>query len=195
MPVNADRGLQAPMIALASRSPVPPALWWVRDFPGGEDQVRQARHWIEDLLPQCDPLADILLLASELCTNAVVHTRSGKAGGRFSVDVEWGQETARVVIGDQGSPTALAITAKAQDGIWADEHGRGLGTGRPGAHDQPPHRRHPRCRARDLAATAGLGAHRRRRARRWDPAARARQPLHLPGLSPLTTTHGKGRAS
>ena len=123
MPVNADRDLQAPMIT-ACRRPARPVLWWARDFPGGEDQVRLARHWIEDLLPQCDPLADIVLLASELCTNAIVHTGSGQAGGRFTVDVEWAPQAARVVIGDQGSPTAPAITAKTQDATWADEHGR-----------------------------------------------------------------------
>ena len=126
MPVNADEGLQARMVTPAYRRPARPVLWWARDFPGGEDQVRQARHWIEDLLPQCDPLADIVLLASEACTNAILHTRSGKAGGRFSVDVEWAQEMVRVVIGDQGSSTAPAITAKAQDATWADENGRGL---------------------------------------------------------------------
>ena len=97
-----------------------------RDFPGGTDQVHLARHWIEDLLPPCDPRADIVLLASELCTNAILHTRSGQGGGRFTVDVEWAPQAARVVIGDQGSPTAPAITAQAQDATWADEDGRGL---------------------------------------------------------------------
>ena len=114
------------MIIAASRGTVGPVLWWARDFPGGEDQVRLARHWIEDLLPQCDPLADLVLLASELCTNAILHTRSGKPVGRFTVDVEWAPQAARVVIGDQGSPTAPAITAKTQDATLADEHGRGL---------------------------------------------------------------------
>jgi anti-sigma regulatory factor (Ser/Thr protein kinase) len=123
---EAGPGLQARMIAGASRRLVPPVLWWARDFPGGQDQVRQARHWIEDLLPQCDPLADIALLASELCANAVVHTRSGEAGGRFTVDVEWAQQAARVIIGDQGSITAPAITARTQDAVGAQECGRGL---------------------------------------------------------------------
>jgi hypothetical protein len=31
-------------------------LWWVRDFPGGTDQASEARHWIADLLPDCDLL-------------------------------------------------------------------------------------------------------------------------------------------
>ena len=126
VPVNADTGIQARMISPASGRTVPPVVWWTRDFPGVENQVQQVRHWIEDLLPPCDPLADLVLMASELCSNAIVHTRSGKPGGRFTVDVEWSGETARVVIGDQGSPTAPAITPKAQDGTWADECGRGL---------------------------------------------------------------------
>ncbi len=112
-------------IAPASPRQVPPVAWWTREFPGGPDQVREARHWIEDLLPQCDPLDEILLLASEVCTNAVVHTRSGKAG-RFSVDVEWAPSLARVVIGDQGSLTAPAASARKDGARWVEECGRGL---------------------------------------------------------------------
>jgi serine/threonine-protein kinase RsbW len=103
-----------------------PVLWWARDFPGGTDQARQARHWIADLLPQCDPLDDLLLLAGELCANAVVHTRSGEPGGRFSVAVEWTPEAARIVIGDQGWPESTAISAKAGGTAWTQESGRGL---------------------------------------------------------------------
>ena len=103
-----------------------PVLWWARDFPGGTDQASHARHWIADLLPQCDPLNDLLLLADELCANAVVHTRSGQPGGRFSVAVEWTPEAARVVIGDQGSPESTAISAKAGGTAWTQESGRGL---------------------------------------------------------------------
>jgi len=73
----------------AYRGPAPPAAWWARDFAGDAGQVGEAWHWIADLLPECDPLADVLLLASELCANAVVHTCSRKAEGWFSVDVEW----------------------------------------------------------------------------------------------------------
>jgi anti-sigma regulatory factor (Ser/Thr protein kinase) len=123
MTVHVDRGRRARIAVAASGGQAPPVLWWGRDFPGGEDQVRQVRHWIEDLLPQCDPLAEIVLLASELCTNAVMHTRSGNAGGRFTVDVEWAPWAARVVVGDQRSLTA---PAKTEDATWAAEHGRGL---------------------------------------------------------------------
>jgi anti-sigma regulatory factor (Ser/Thr protein kinase) len=101
-------------------------VWWARDFPGTPDQAGEVRHWIGDLLPDCDPLADLLLVASELCANAVVHTRSGEAGGRFSVTVEWTPALARVVIGDQGAPTVPAAGTKVGDTTWAQESGRGL---------------------------------------------------------------------
>src|SRR5258707_12707475 len=87
MPVRADQGLRPGKITPAAGSQVPSVLWWARDFRGDKDQVRPARHWIEDLLPECEPRDDILLLASEVCANAIVHTLSGK-DGLFSVDVE-----------------------------------------------------------------------------------------------------------
>jgi anti-sigma regulatory factor (Ser/Thr protein kinase) len=100
-------------------------MWWTRDFPGGKDQVPEARRWIEDLLPECGARDDVLLLATELCANAVVHTLSGRTG-RFSVDVEWSPELARVVIGDQGSLTAPVVSAGEDDAGWDGECGRGL---------------------------------------------------------------------
>jgi anti-sigma regulatory factor (Ser/Thr protein kinase) len=106
--------------------PAPSAAWWGRDFRGDTAQVSEARRWIEDLLPDCDPLADVLLLTSELCANAVVHTRSGEPGGRFSVDVEWTPASARIVIGDQGSPKVPAIRARTVTTNRTDESGRGL---------------------------------------------------------------------
>ena len=123
-PVSADSGLRERIDA--SLKPAPAVMWWTRDFHGDKDQVREARYWIADLLPDCDPLADVLLLASELCTNAVVHTHSGDAGGRFSVAVEWTGEVARVVVGDQGSPKAPTIGVQTGDISRAREAGRGL---------------------------------------------------------------------
>jgi anti-sigma regulatory factor (Ser/Thr protein kinase) len=126
MPVDADQGHQALMATPAHWVPGSPAVWWGRDFPGSAEQVRQARHWIEDVLPPCDRLADIVLLSSELCANAILHTRSGQPGGRFTVDVEWAAGMTRVVVGDQGSPKAPAMTAKTAQAPWTAEYGRGL---------------------------------------------------------------------
>jgi len=96
-----------------------------RDFPGDTEQVGRARGWLEELLPQCEPLENLTLLVSELCTNAVLHTDSGKPGGQFSLAVEWTPEAVKALILDQGSLTIPTITAKDSD-AWVDECGRGL---------------------------------------------------------------------
>ena len=106
--------------------PSPFIAWWTRHFRGGPDQVLEVRHWIEDLLPDCPARGDVLLMASELCTNAVVHSRSGEAGGQFSVDIEWAPALARVVIGDQGSAKVPAIAPRSGDAAAFGESGRGL---------------------------------------------------------------------
>jgi anti-sigma regulatory factor (Ser/Thr protein kinase) len=98
---------------------------WVRDFPGRAFEVGEVRRWVSALLPDCGPREDVALLATETCTNAVVHTRSGLPGGRFSVHVEWSPELARVVVGDQGSLKVPGVVASAGT-AGAAESGRGL---------------------------------------------------------------------
>jgi anti-sigma regulatory factor (Ser/Thr protein kinase) len=90
--------------------------------------VAEVRHWLEELLPACGARADVLLLASELCTNAIMHSRSGEAGGQISVDVEWAPGLARITVGDQGSATAPVVRARKPDAPQLCEHecGRGL---------------------------------------------------------------------
>jgi anti-sigma regulatory factor (Ser/Thr protein kinase) len=108
--------------------PTPPRFvaWWTRHFRGGRDQVLEVRHWLEDLLPDCAARADVLLLASELCANAIVHSRSGEAGGQFGVDIDWAPALTRIVVGDQGSAKAPAIAAQPGDPALLGESGRGL---------------------------------------------------------------------
>ena len=108
------------------RSSSPSIAWWTRCFRGGADQVLEVRRWLEDLLPDCAVRADVLLLASELCTNAIAHSRSGEAGGQISVDIDWAPTLARVVIGDQGSGKVPAIAGRAGDADQLGESGRGL---------------------------------------------------------------------
>jgi anti-sigma regulatory factor (Ser/Thr protein kinase) len=119
-PASCDAGLRE-----ITAAPPDPA-WWTRRFRGDADQVPEVRHWIEDLLPDCAARADLILLASELCTNAIGHSRSGDAGGQISVDIEWTPTLARVVVGDQGSPKAPAIAARSRDAAQLNESGRGL---------------------------------------------------------------------
>jgi hypothetical protein len=61
-----------------------------------------------------------------LCTNAIVHSRSGEAGGQFSVDIDWAPTLARVVIGDEGSAKAPAMPARTGEAFQLGESGRGL---------------------------------------------------------------------
>jgi anti-sigma regulatory factor (Ser/Thr protein kinase) len=102
-------------------SPLP--LWWSRDFPGEASQVGQARSWVAALLPACAPLDDLLLFASELAANTVTHTRSREPGGRFTIEVTWTPQAARVVVGDQGSDET---PASPDDRDAYLENGRGL---------------------------------------------------------------------
>jgi serine/threonine-protein kinase RsbW len=113
-------------VAAGAPEPAPCIAWWTRHFRGGADQVLEVRRWLEDLLPDCAARADALLLASELCTNAVVHSRSGEAGGQFSVDIDWSPALVRVVVGDQGSAKAPAVAVRTGDAAQLGESGRGL---------------------------------------------------------------------
>jgi two-component sensor histidine kinase len=67
----------------------------------------------------CHVANDLILIASELCTNAVVHSRSGQPGGTFTVRAEvCPSDHAWLEVEDQG-------------GAWverepSDDRGRGL---------------------------------------------------------------------
>jgi serine/threonine-protein kinase RsbW len=103
-----------------------PVLSWSREFPGIPAQVRAARQWIQDLLPDCVPLDDLVFVADELVTNAIEHTRSGQPGGCFGLDIVWFADEVWVVVTDQGSDSVPAITRKKGDANSTEEDGRGL---------------------------------------------------------------------
>ncbi len=87
--------------APARHSPI-----WRMTFPGELDQPRLARRKLASLLREHPELGDILTVASELCTNAVVHTRSGHQDGTFTVQVTAvGDEFLMVAVTDEGAPT------------------------------------------------------------------------------------------
>jgi serine/threonine-protein kinase RsbW len=111
---------------VTSPQPSLPSAWWTRRFRGGADQISEVRHWLADLLPDCAARADLLLLATELCTNAIVHSRSGEPGGQFSVDIDWTPALVRVVVGDQGAASAPAVAALTGRAALLSDSGRGL---------------------------------------------------------------------
>jgi serine/threonine-protein kinase RsbW len=97
----------------------PSAVTFERAYPGTADQPHQVR---ADLMKLSDgwPVTDeLVLLASELATNAILHTRSGHPHRTFTVRATvYPGDYAWVEVIDQGG----AWTADGHD----EEHGRGL---------------------------------------------------------------------
>lgn len=94
----------------------PDTTTFERTYPGAAEQIRCVRADLAAELARC-PMADELLLAvSELCTNAVIHSRSRAEGGRFTVRVD----------------------IRADDYVWAEIEDQG-GRWNDPAHDDRPH--------------------------------------------------------
>lgn len=79
-----------------------------RTFDGSPDEVQNVRHFVRQLVSGYPVADDVILLASELATNAVRHTASG-ADGTFIVLVKAEYGRVRVEVHDLGSDTEPAI--------------------------------------------------------------------------------------
>jgi Histidine kinase-like ATPase domain len=101
----------------AARVPRLPAR---RIFPGEDRQLGALRRWLASLLPDCPARDDVSIVATELCSNAILHTASGRRGW-FAVELSWHQPVVRVAVTDCGAPTEPRVI-DAPEG----EHGRGL---------------------------------------------------------------------
>jgi anti-sigma regulatory factor (Ser/Thr protein kinase) len=74
-----------------------------REFRGHADQVGAARRFVSAALQIGSPLRDVTrLLVSEAVTNAVLHSASGDAGGRFTVEYLLSDYRLRVEVHDDG---------------------------------------------------------------------------------------------
>lgn len=76
-----------------------------RSYPGAAEHIQRVRRDVAALLGNCPIADDVLLVVSELATNATVHSLSGSQGGLFSIrvtvcagDYVWAE------IEDQGGP-------------------------------------------------------------------------------------------
>jgi anti-sigma regulatory factor (Ser/Thr protein kinase) len=87
-------------------------------FPGTAEHVGRVRQWLRVNMGACPVVEDVVLLASELVTNALKHSASGR-GGSFAVAVHHRSADLRVEVTDQGGRWA---PSNASDGL----HGRGL---------------------------------------------------------------------
>jgi anti-sigma regulatory factor (Ser/Thr protein kinase) len=73
-----------------------------RTFPGSPDQVARVREFVRLVLGPLPVVDEAVLLASELATNAIIHTASGQ-GGAFDVAVTRCPSVVRVEVHDAGS--------------------------------------------------------------------------------------------
>src|ERR1035438_7054959 len=106
--------------ALGASAVTGSGLRWRRVFPGEEHQLGVLRRWLALLLPDCAARDDVTCVATELGTNAVRHTASGR-GGWFAVEITWHQSAVRVAVSDCGAPAGPQVIDDPEG-----EHGRGL---------------------------------------------------------------------
>jgi hypothetical protein len=78
------------------------------------------RRWLASLLPECPARDHVISVATELCSNAVRDSASGRSGV-FAVDVTWHKSVVRVTVADGGSPTEPHVIEDPYS-----EQGRGL---------------------------------------------------------------------
>ena len=105
----------------ATHPDIPPRFR--RAFPGQADQVALARRFVAAALAGCPAAPDAILLTSELATNAVMHSATGR-GGFFSVAISHAPGRVRVTVTDDGSATRPAVAVAAGDELATS--GRGL---------------------------------------------------------------------
>jgi Histidine kinase-like ATPase domain len=117
---GSGRGPQQDIGVLGAPAVPASGLRWRRVFPGHEREFFALRRWLESLLPECPARDDVASVATELGTNAVRHTASGR-GGWFAVEITWHRQTVRVEVADGGAPGGPRVI----DDLAAD-HGRGL---------------------------------------------------------------------
>jgi anti-sigma regulatory factor (Ser/Thr protein kinase) len=98
-----------------------PAIAQARIFVGSPEEIRNVRAFVGQLVDGYPAADDVVLLSSELTTNAVLHSASG-TDGTFSVSVLIESGWVRVEVHDLGSATAPAIRRSGQPG----ESGAGL---------------------------------------------------------------------
>lgn len=97
---------------------------WSRAFPGRPEQISRAREFVTSVLAGRPEADEAGLVASELCTNAVLHSASGGPDGLFAVTVQRDADRSRISIQDMGSPHSPAIRLASETEPL--ECGRGL---------------------------------------------------------------------
>jgi anti-sigma regulatory factor (Ser/Thr protein kinase) len=91
-------------------------------IPGRPEHVREARAFVAKALGELHPaLDDAVLLASELVTNAVMHSSSRCHGGTVAVQVVESHDGVRIEVADEGSDLSTPVVRG--DVYASDGHG------------------------------------------------------------------------
>ena len=107
-----------PLAQQPKRSPV------LRVLPGAPESARAARQLVHQVLGDGHPASEtVMLVLSELVTNAIRHSRSGAPGGTLTVAVCPGLVGVLVQVRDDGGPSEPRIAA---DQSEEAEQGYGL---------------------------------------------------------------------
>lgn len=96
-----------------------------RRFPGLPSQISHARRFVARQLTTSPELTTATLLTSELATNAIRHSASGLATGKFEVSVHTAPGWARIEVRDLGNRKE-APQPQHRNPYDTAEHGRGL---------------------------------------------------------------------
>lgn len=116
-PYLPDAGSQRPTAPAAHGVDV---LRWRQVLRGEERQLGVLRRWLASMLPDWPARDDVISVATELASNALRHTASGR-GGWFAVEISRYQSVVRVAVADRGGPAEPRVIDDP-----AAEHGRGL---------------------------------------------------------------------
>lgn len=95
---------------------------WELTCPGRPEEIGRVRRWVRDILTGVPRVDDAALIVSELGTNAVVHTASGR--GNFRLVIAHSPDILTISVTDAGG-------AATRPQVWCAEDtatgGRGLG--------------------------------------------------------------------
>ena len=107
-------------------------------FPGEAAAVGQAREFVRGVLGNAWPrLDDVLLMVSEVASNAVRHTASGDDGGWFDLTVSATGVAVRIAIADRGGSSEPAHTGRRRGAGRADRRAGAADRGCPGGQVGP----------------------------------------------------------
>ena len=112
-------------MAPAARADRPPVVV-TACFPGRAAEVSSAREFARGVLgPEWPCLDEVLVMVSEIASNAVRHTASAADGGWFDLTVSVTDGRVRVAIGDRGSSSVPRVASGGESGELVPG-GRGL---------------------------------------------------------------------